>query len=145
LDLLHLIYSHNSGLHVTQRYCYSTPFLTHQDSVFTSRILATYLSQSHCHFKSHMKSSWQSGSLLAISSQSPSTAISRVRPNSNSSRAEHSRAEQSTAMAYSRQPASTVTPGIEPRCVRSLVYSLETDRQKKQSLLLTRRVYRAVA
>jgi hypothetical protein len=29
-------------------------------SVFTSRILATGLSQSHCHFKSHMKSSFHS-------------------------------------------------------------------------------------
>jgi hypothetical protein len=29
-------------------------------SVFTSRILATHLLQSHCHFKSHMKSSFQS-------------------------------------------------------------------------------------
>jgi hypothetical protein len=29
-------------------------------SVFTSRILATDLSQSHCHFKSHMKSSFHS-------------------------------------------------------------------------------------
>jgi hypothetical protein len=29
-------------------------------SVFTSRILATDLSQSHCNFNSHMKSSWHS-------------------------------------------------------------------------------------
>jgi hypothetical protein len=29
-------------------------------SVFTSRILATDLSQSHCHFNSHVKSSWHS-------------------------------------------------------------------------------------
>jgi hypothetical protein len=29
-------------------------------SLFTSRILATDLSQSHCHFKSHMKFSFQS-------------------------------------------------------------------------------------
>jgi hypothetical protein len=28
--------------------------------LFTSRILATDLSQSHCHFKSHMKCSWHS-------------------------------------------------------------------------------------
>jgi hypothetical protein len=40
-------------------------------SVFTSRILATDLSQSHCHFKSHMKSSLQSSSLLAIILQLP--------------------------------------------------------------------------
>jgi hypothetical protein len=46
-------------------------------SVFTSRILATDLSQSHCNFKSHMKSSF-----LAVCSQLPSTAISRTRPNS---------------------------------------------------------------
>jgi hypothetical protein len=31
-----------------------------ESSVFTSRILATDSSQSHCHFNSHMKSSWHS-------------------------------------------------------------------------------------
>jgi hypothetical protein len=35
-------------------------------SVLTSRILATDLSQSHCHYKSHMKSSFQSNSLRSI-------------------------------------------------------------------------------
>jgi hypothetical protein len=51
-------------------------------SVFTSRFLATDLSQSHCKFKPHVKSSWQSNSFLAISSQSPWTTISRTRPKS---------------------------------------------------------------
>jgi hypothetical protein len=50
------------GLQAVQRYRYSTHFqftVTHAlgFSVFTSRILATDLSQSPCHFKSHMKSS----------------------------------------------------------------------------------------
>jgi hypothetical protein len=62
LDLLHLIHSHSSGLHAIQRYRYSTHFqftVAHAlgFSVFTSRILATDLSQSHCNFKSHVKSS----------------------------------------------------------------------------------------
>jgi hypothetical protein len=78
-------------------------------SVFTSRILATDLSQSHCNFKSHMKSSCQSNSFLANSSQSPSTAIFRTRPNSNSS------------------------------CVRSSLYSLKADQQRTPLPLLLRR------
>jgi hypothetical protein len=39
---------------------YSSPLHTHYDSVFTSRIQATDLSQSHCHFKSLVKSSYHS-------------------------------------------------------------------------------------
>jgi hypothetical protein len=70
LDLSRLIHSHNSGL----QYCAIGNLHTFQltvthalgFSVFTSRILATYLSQSHCNFNSHMKSSWQSNSILAI-------------------------------------------------------------------------------
>jgi hypothetical protein len=54
-------------------------------SVFTSRILAPDLSQSHCHFKSHVKSSLQSRiPFLPIFSQPPWTAISRTRPSSRS-------------------------------------------------------------
>jgi hypothetical protein len=53
-------------------------------SVFTGLILATDLSQSHWNFTSDVKSSFHSliDSFLDISSQSPSTAISRTRPNS---------------------------------------------------------------
>jgi hypothetical protein len=56
------LYIHSLGLREIQRYRYSTHIqftVTHalHFSVFTSRILATDLSQSHCHFKSHMKSS----------------------------------------------------------------------------------------
>jgi hypothetical protein len=62
LDLLHLIHSHSSGLQVIQLHRYSTHFqftVAHAVgfSVFTSRILATDLSHSHCNFKSHVKSS----------------------------------------------------------------------------------------
>jgi hypothetical protein len=39
---------------------FSSPLHTHYGSVFTSRILATDLSQSHWHIKSHMKSSFHS-------------------------------------------------------------------------------------
>jgi hypothetical protein len=39
---------------------YGSPLRTHQVSVFTSRILATDLSQSLCNFKSHMRSSFHS-------------------------------------------------------------------------------------
>jgi hypothetical protein len=46
-------------------------------SVFTSRILATVSSQSHCEVLLSRPNSF-----LDISSQSPSTAISRTRPNS---------------------------------------------------------------
>jgi hypothetical protein len=57
-------YSHSSGLQAIQRYRYSTHFTvqrcirTRVLSVFTSRIMATDLSQSHCNFKSHVKSSY---------------------------------------------------------------------------------------
>jgi hypothetical protein len=47
-------------------------------SLFNSRILATDLSQSHWHLKSHVKTSFSQ-------SKSPSTAISGTRPNSHSS------------------------------------------------------------
>jgi hypothetical protein len=54
----------NRNYRQLQRYRYSTHFSVHRYtlgfSVFTSRILATDLSQSHCHFKSHMKSSCHS-------------------------------------------------------------------------------------
>jgi hypothetical protein len=48
---------------VIQRYRYSTHFPVHYCTRvpgFTSRILATDLSQPHCHFNSHMKFSWHS-------------------------------------------------------------------------------------
>jgi hypothetical protein len=52
-------------------------------SVFTSHNLATDLSQSHCNFKSHWKSSFRRlNSFLAFSSQSPWTAIYRTGLNS---------------------------------------------------------------
>jgi hypothetical protein len=62
LNLLHLIHSHSSGLQVTQRYRYLHTFqftVTHALGLsdFTSRILTTDLSQSHCHFKLQVKSS----------------------------------------------------------------------------------------
>jgi hypothetical protein len=77
-------------------------------------ILHTF--QSHCNFNSHEIFLAQSNSFLAISSQSPSTAISRTRPNSDSS------------------------------CVLFSLYSLETDREKTPlHLLLRRHVYSAVA
>jgi hypothetical protein len=56
------LYIHNTGLQLKQRNLYSTRFqftVSHAlgFSVFTSRILAMDLSQSHCHFKPHVKSS----------------------------------------------------------------------------------------
>jgi hypothetical protein len=66
-------------------------------SAFTSRILTTDLSQSHCRFDSHMKFSFHSLIPFLPFRLSSSTAISRTRPNSNSS------------------------------CVRSSLYSLGTD------------------
>jgi hypothetical protein len=69
---LHLIHSHNSGLqaniavllspYITVRHYTCTKVL----SVFTSRILATDLPQSHWHFKSHMKSSFHSLNFLPL-------------------------------------------------------------------------------
>jgi hypothetical protein len=53
-------------------------------SVLTSRTLTTDLSQSRYHFKSHVNSSFHS-LILFCPSQSPSAAISRTRPSSNSS------------------------------------------------------------
>jgi hypothetical protein len=58
LHLLHLIHSQSSRLHIIQLYRYSTHFAVHRYTrtrvLFTSRILATDLSQSHCHFKTYM-------------------------------------------------------------------------------------------
>jgi hypothetical protein len=53
------------GYRQLQRSCYSTHFqftviYAPESSVFSSRILATDLSQSHCHFNTHMTSSWHS-------------------------------------------------------------------------------------
>jgi hypothetical protein len=66
LDVLHLIHSHNSGLQaITVLSLFytlgSSPLRTYTlaFSVFTSHILTVDLSQSHCHFNSHMKS-WHS-------------------------------------------------------------------------------------
>jgi hypothetical protein len=65
LDLL-TPYTHTSGLQAIQRYRYSTHFTVHRCthtlgfSGFPSRIPATDWQQSHCHFKSHMKSSLHS-------------------------------------------------------------------------------------
>jgi hypothetical protein len=66
LDLLHCIHSHSSGLQAI----IALPLFLHTFqftvahtlgfSVFTSCILAMDFSQSHCHFKSHMKSSFHS-------------------------------------------------------------------------------------
>jgi hypothetical protein len=65
LDSLHLIHSHSSG--TTDNYSaiailHTFQFAKHAlgFSVFTSRILATDLSESHCHFNSYLKSSWDS-------------------------------------------------------------------------------------
>jgi hypothetical protein len=57
LDLL-TPHTHNSRLQAIQRYRWSTHALRFW--VFTSRILATDLSHSHCYLKSHMKSSCHS-------------------------------------------------------------------------------------
>jgi hypothetical protein len=65
LDLLHFIHSQSSGLQAITAYSYSTHFPVHVThalgfSVFISLILVTDLSQSHCNFYSHMKSSCHS-------------------------------------------------------------------------------------
>jgi hypothetical protein len=87
--------------------------------VFTSRILATDFHTvviSVCHCSTHEVFFAQSNSLLAISSQSTSTVLSRTLPSSNSS------------------------------CVKSSLYSLEADPQKTPlPLLLRRRVYSTTA
>jgi hypothetical protein len=52
------LHSYISGLQALQRYRRSRHFTVHRyTSVFTSRILATDLQQSRCHFKLHIKSS----------------------------------------------------------------------------------------
>jgi hypothetical protein len=60
---LYFIDSHSSGRQVIQRYRYSTHFPVHRSTplgflIFINCILATNLSQSHWHFKSHMESSF---------------------------------------------------------------------------------------
>jgi hypothetical protein len=62
MDLLYLIHSHSSGLQVTQSYRWLHILqltVTHAlgFSVLSNHILATYLQQSHCHFKLHVESS----------------------------------------------------------------------------------------
>jgi hypothetical protein len=90
-------------------------------SVFTCRILATdfhtvAIPEFHCNCSTYEVFFAHSNSFLVISSQSPSTAISRTRPNSNSS------------------------------CFRSSLYRLEANPQETPlPLLLRRRVYSAVA
>jgi hypothetical protein len=83
LDLLHLICSQfgttgNTALSLIYTFRFT---VTHalRFSVFTSRILATDLQQSHCHLKSHMKSSSRSvvPFLPLLSTQFNSKLISR--------------------------------------------------------------------
>jgi hypothetical protein len=81
----HLIHSHNrdygnySAIAILHTFQFTVAHAL-GISVFTSRVLATDLSQSHCHFNSHMKSSWHSLIFLAVSSQSLLTIVSRTRP-----------------------------------------------------------------
>jgi hypothetical protein len=63
--ILLTLYTHKAELRATQRCCYLhtlhfTRTQTLGFSVFTSRVLAMDLYQSHCHFKSHLKSSFHS-------------------------------------------------------------------------------------
>jgi hypothetical protein len=58
-DLLHLIHSHRQYSAIAVLHTFHC--CTHLGfSVFTTRIMTTDLSQSHCNFKSHVKSSWHS-------------------------------------------------------------------------------------
>jgi hypothetical protein len=94
-------------------------------SVFTSRILAMDLSQSHCHFNSHMKSSWHSLIFHAISYQSPWTVIY------NSTQFPSN---------YGSVLRCTLLLLTAPSC-----NSWTRIQQKTQPVLLTRLVYRIVA
>jgi hypothetical protein len=64
IGFINALYIHTTRAYrQLQRYRYSAHFqftVVHALGfpVFTSRILATDLSQSHCNFKSHVKSSW---------------------------------------------------------------------------------------
>jgi hypothetical protein len=82
-------------------------------SVFTSRILATDLSQSHCHFISHMKSSCHSSI--------PSLPLFC-----------------SCQLRRLDSPLSSILPNTSYN-------HFQRTTQKTQPVLLTRRVYRAVA
>jgi hypothetical protein len=98
-------------------------------SVFISRILATDLSQSHCHLKSHKTSSLRSliHFLALFSIQSNSSAHKLISRQSGVSKLD------STSVLYS--------------FVASVSFYNPSSRttQKTQSVLLTRCVYRAVA
>jgi hypothetical protein len=64
-DSFTFLHSHNSGLQAIRRYRYCHTFqftvtFTLGFSDFTSRISATELQLSHCHFESHVKSSFHS-------------------------------------------------------------------------------------
>jgi hypothetical protein len=75
LYIVHAIQRDRWCTHITVQVTHVLGFLG-----FTSRILATgsEILMIHCHFKSYT----QSNSFLAISSHSPSNAISRILPNS---------------------------------------------------------------
>jgi hypothetical protein len=79
LDLLDVIDSHSSGLQAIQHYRCSTQFTVHC-CIRTSRILATDLSQSHCNFNSHMRSSWHRliPFLLFLQLPIPKTRLSSI-------------------------------------------------------------------
>jgi hypothetical protein len=107
-------------------------------SVFTSRILATDLSQSHCHFKSHKKSSlpvsFFSCHYSAVINSEDSTPFSSSAPTLISWQAGVSKLDSSL-------PTTTLgrvfwlCPFISPR----------HEPHGKQPLLLRRHVYRFVA
>jgi hypothetical protein len=105
-------------------------------TVFTSRIRATDLWQSHCNFKSHMKASVpQPDSFLAISSQLPLTAISRTQLNSrpepthmNFSSTKLSQILTSkSSLGTSRYIASERTPRKTPSSIARLVLGVFAD------------------
>jgi hypothetical protein len=71
-------------------------------SVLTSRILATDLTQSHCHFTSHMVSFVPLSSLLAIILQLPTQFISKlIFPQAGISNSTHHFLNYSTFVLYS--------------------------------------------
>jgi hypothetical protein len=118
-------------------------------SAFTSRILVADLSQCHCHFKSHMKSSCQPNSFLApiLQLPIPKTGLNSVPllPGSCPCRL----ASRSSTYHFRLDYSTSATPLTAPsllfkRPSLSLYNPSARTPQKTRSVLLRRRVYWSV-
>jgi hypothetical protein len=134
LDLSDLIHSYTSWLQALQRYRYSTHFAVHRStplgfSVFTSRILATDLSRSHCNLKSHIPFFPRLIIFFFIILQLPTQFCTKFR---------------SRPAGFSKIDSILDSTNPVLSCRTLLLTTLHGPR-RTEPVLLTRRVYRVVA